>query len=103
MDLLEDLKMLLVNFNFVMIYIIQKMLAFLKNCRNCLKDFHSKMMENLSLEEVNIIKDTRNLFRLEKELNCTAIKDIRKLFRLEKETKAIKDRILRDIKHIFEY
>ena len=60
-------------------------------------------MENLSLEEVNIIKDTRNLFRLEKELNCTAIKDIRKLFRLEKETKAIKDRILRDIKHIFEY
>ena len=103
MDLLEDLKILLLNFNFVMIYIIQKMLAFLKNCRNCLKDFHSKMMENLSLEEVNIIKDTRNLFRLEKELNCTAIKDIRKLFRLEKETKAIKDRILRDIKHIFEY
>ena len=36
-------------------------------------------MEILNLEEENIIKDTRNLFRLEKE------------------TKAIKDRILREI------
>ena len=41
-------------------------------------------MESLSLEEENIIKDIRNLFRLEKE------------------AKAIKDRILRDIKHLFE-
>ena len=48
-------------------------------------------MESLSLEKENIIKDIRNLFRLEKELNYTAIKDIRNLFRLEKETKAIKD------------
>ena len=31
------------------------------------------------------------------------IKDIRNLFRLEKETKAIQDRILRDIKNLFEY
>ena len=42
-------------------------------------------MESLSLEEENIIKDIRNLFRLEKE------------------TKAIKDRILRDIKNLFEH
>ena len=28
-----------------------------------------------------ITKDTRNLFRLKKELNYTAIKDIRNLFR----------------------
>ena len=35
-------------------------------------------MENLSLEEVNIIKDIRNLLRLKSELNYTAIKDIRK-------------------------
>ena len=48
-------------------------------------------MESLSLEKENIIKDIRNLFRLEKELNYTAIKDIRNLFGLEKETKAIKD------------
>ena len=42
-------------------------------------------MESLSLEEENIIKD------------------IRSLFKLEKETKAVKDRILRDIKNLFEH
>ena len=31
MDILEDLKMALLNFNFVMIYIIHKMLVFLSN------------------------------------------------------------------------
>ena len=56
------------------------------------------MEENLSFEEENIIKDIRNLLRLEKELGYTAVKDIRNLFRLEKQTKAIKDRVLRDIK-----
>ena len=53
--------------------------------------------------EKNIIKVTRNLFRLKNELNYTAIKDIRNLFRLEKETKATKDRILRDIKNFSEH
>ena len=38
-----------------------------------------------------------------KEVNYTVIKDIRNLFRQEKETKAIKDRILRDIKNLSEY
>ena len=38
MDLLEDLKMLLLNFSFVMIYIIKKMLVLLKNHMNYLKD-----------------------------------------------------------------
>ena len=38
MDLLEDLKMLLLNFNFVMIYIIHKMSVLLKNHVNYLKD-----------------------------------------------------------------
>ena len=37
-DLLEDLKMSLLNFNFVMIYIIHKMLVLLKNHLNYLKD-----------------------------------------------------------------
>ena len=60
-------------------------------------------MESLSLEEESIVKDIRNLFRLKKELNYTAIKDVRILFRLEKETKAIKDRILRGIKNLFEH
>ena len=61
------------------------------------------MAESLNLEQENIIKDTRNLFRLKKELNYTVVKDIRNLFRLEKETKATKDRIHRDIKNFFEY
>ena len=60
------------------------------------------MTENLCLEEENIIKDRRILVRSKKELNYTAIKDIRTLFGLEKETKAIKDRILRDINNLFE-
>ena len=42
-------------------------------------------MKNLRPEDENIITDIRNLFRLEKE------------------TKAIKDRILRDIKNLLEH
>ena len=113
MNLLEHLKMSLLNFNYVMIYIIHKMLVLLKNHLNYLKNnifecFFKEynrlaqhiMMESLSLEEEKIIKDIRNLFRLKKELNYHAIKDIKNLFRLEKETKAIKDRIRRDIKNL---
>ena len=91
MDLLEDLKMSTLNFNFVRIYIIHKMLLLLKSHLNYLKDsifecffkkynrffflinfFSQQMMESLSLEEENIIKDTKKLFRLKKELNNTA-------------------------------
>ena len=61
------------------------------------------MMENPRSEKENIIKDLRNIFRLKKELNYTANKDIKNLFRLGKETKAIKDRILRDIKNLFKH
>ena len=60
-------------------------------------------MENPWPEEKKIIKDIRNLVRLKKELNYTAIKDLGNLFRLDKETKAIKDRMLRDIKNLFEH
>ena len=37
MNLLEDLKMTHLNFNFIMIYIIHKMLVLLKNHLNYLK------------------------------------------------------------------
>ena len=43
------------------------------------------MVERLSPEKENIIKDIRNLFKLENE------------------TKVIKDRILRDIGNLFEH
>ena len=47
-----------------------------------------------SFAKENIIKDIRNLCRLNrKELNYIATKDIINLFTLGKETKAIKDRI----------
>ena len=60
-------------------------------------------MESLSLEEENVIKDIRNLFRIKKKQNYIAIKYIKNLFRQEKKTIAIKDRILRDIKNIFDH
>ena len=61
------------------------------------------MIESLYLDKENIIKDINNIFRLKEELNCSAIKNIRNLFRLEKENIEIKDRILRDIKNLFEH
>ena len=127
MNLLVDLKMVLLNFNFVIIYTINKKLVLLKNYVNYLKNsifkcifkeykrlsfifyfllllllFSHDIMESLSLQEENIIKYIRNLFRLKKELNYSAITDITNSFRLEKETKGIKDRLLRDIKNLFE-
>ena len=51
-------------------------------------------MENPRPEEENIIKDTRNLFRLKTELNYTPIKDVRNLFRLEKKLKQLKTEYL---------
>ena len=110
--------MSLLDFKFVIIYIIHKMLVLLKSHLNCLEDsivkcffflkknfFFSQhiITESLSLEKENIIKDIRKLFRLKKELNYTGIKDIRTLFTLEEETKTIKDKILRCIKNLFEH
>ena len=73
MNLLEDLTMLLINFNFVMIYIIHKMLVFLKNLKDSISecfiylDFYlfiflqHIVMESVSLEKENMIKDIKNL------------------------------------------
>ena len=84
MDLLEDL-----NFNFVMIYIIQKILVLIKNSifkcffKKCNRLYFLKkylfffitydIIKSLSLEEENIIKDIRNLLRLKKraKLHCS--------------------------------
>ena len=61
------------------------------------------MMESLIIDKRNIIKDIKNIFRLKEELNYSAIRNIRNLFRLEKKNIAIKDRIHRDIKNLFEH
>ena len=58
-------------------------------------------MDSLFLEEEDIIKYIRSIFGL-KKTKSHCIKEIRNLFRQEKETKAIKDRILRDFKNLFE-
>ena len=76
-------------------------------------------MNSSRLEEDKIIKDVRNLFTLNKKTDDTTIKDIRNRFRLKnvddttikdernifrlKKIKAIKDRILRDIRNLFEH
>ena len=41
-------------------------------------------MESSNLQDENIIKDIRNLFRLKKNKNYTAVKDIRNIFRQKK-------------------
>ena len=49
MNLLEDLKMSLLNFNFVMIYIIHKMLVLLKNNMN----YHTDSIFEYFFKEYN--------------------------------------------------
>ena len=64
------------------------------------------MMKKLTLEkdktkvEENIIKCIRNLFGLKKETDDNIDKDKKKFFRLRKENKAIKDKIIRDVKNL---
>ena len=60
-------------------------------------------MEGLSLEEENKIKSIKNLFRLKKELKYTTIRYKKSIFKLRTEIFAIKDKILRDIKNLFEH
>ena len=59
------------------------------------------MIENPMPEEEKIIKYIKKFFRLKKEKNYTAI--FLNLFKLEKKIKAIKDKILRDIKNLFQH
>ena len=78
MDLLQDLKMSLLNFNFAMIYIIHKILVLPRNHLNYLKDsifecfffliiFSQPIsMESFNLEEENIIKNIRIFFGLKR-------------------------------------
>ena len=58
-------------------------------------------MQSLSLDEESIIKDIRNLFTLKEKTKLHW--DITNLLRQEKKTKAIEDRILRDIKNLSEH
>ena len=57
------------------------------------------MMNNLEFKkgEDNIVKDTKNLFRLKKEIDDNIIKS-----RLKKENEAIKVKIIRNFRKLFE-
>ena len=70
MDLLEDLKMSLLNFNFVLIYIIHKMVVLSKNQLNYLKD----SIFECFFKEKPFFKRKKNFFTTYKE---KIIKDIR--------------------------
>ena len=60
---------------------------------------NSRLGEGETMES-NIIKDARNLFRQQKEIDHSAIKGIKNLSRLNKENKAIKDRVIRYIRNL---
>ena len=65
------------------------------------------MMNSLILEkdkktENNIIKDVRNLFRLKKEIDGNTLKIWENLLEWKKKPEVIKDRIISDIRYLFE-
>ena len=60
---------------------------------------NSRLGESEKIEN-NIIKDARNLFRQQKEIDHSAIKGIKNLSRLNKENEAIKDRVIRYIRNL---
>ena len=59
---------------------------------NCLRHQKNKKIED------TITKDVRNLVRLKKEIDSNAINGKTNLFKL-----AIKDRVIRDIRNLFEH
>ena len=60
-------------------------------------------MGSFSLKKEIIIKDIRNLFRLKKNQITLQLKIQEIFLDKKKETKAFKDRILRNIKNLFEH
>ena len=73
MNLLEDVKMSLLNFSFFMIYTIHKVLVLTKNHLDYLKNniFGCFFKSIVGLVE-SIITNIRNLFRLKKaKLHCS--------------------------------
>ena len=63
---------------------------------NTLSDIENRKRER------NIIANIKNLFRLRKEIDKSSIEDITNLFRLKKENETIKNKMIRDIKTLFE-
>ena len=106
--------------NFIIIYIIHRILILLKITR-ILKRFlidiyffkkiiflkyiigKSPRLEEYKHMEESILKDVGNIFKLNKieKTKVVAIKGIRNPFSMKKENKAIKDRIILDIRNLY--
>ena len=63
----------------------------------------NKEKKDILINNVRIFLDERILFRFQKEIDDTTIKDIINLFSLKKESEAVKDRVIRDIRSLFEH
>ena len=63
----------------------------------------NKEKKDILINNVRIFLDVRILFRFQKETDDTTIKDIINLFSLKKESEAVKDRVIRDIRSLFEH
>ena len=102
MDLLKDLTMSLLNINFLMIYIIHKMLLLLKNHLNYLT-FEWFFKEYIRLfiffKTFFFITYNNRKFKSRRRKH----KDVKNLCRQEKETEAIKGRLLEDLKNLSEH
>ena len=105
MDLLKDLTMSLLNINFLMIYIIHKMLLLLKNHLNYLKSstfewfFKEYIRLLIFFKTFFFITYNNRKFKSRRRKN----KDVKNLCRQEKETEAIKGRLLEDLKNLSEH
>ena len=63
----------------------------------------NKEKKDILINNARIFLDVRILFRFQKEIDDTTIKDIINLFSLKKESEAVKDRVIRDIRSLFEH
>ena len=63
----------------------------------------NKEKKDILINNVRIFLDVRILFRFQKEIDDTTIKDIINLFSLKKESEVVKDRVIRDIRSLFEH
>ena len=63
----------------------------------------SSRLEKDQKTEDTIIKDVKNLFRLNKEINDATSKEKINRSILKEENKAIKDKVIRDVKNLSEH
>ena len=69
---------MLLNFNFIKIYVIQKTIVLIKNHLNYLKD-------SILKKNMNFFHNIKNIFILKKEIKNRIIRDIRDLFKHKEE------------------